>query len=64
MLEAIKKSLGKFDYVLLIMAVYMFSHMEYSNLDIVQTVYIVSFVLWFIMLAVRTFIVYKNEVEK
>ena len=65
MLEIIKNTLGKFDYVILIMAIYMlFWHLDYSNLDWVQIVYLVSFVLWFIMLAARIFILYRNEVQK
>ncbi|MBR6014099.1 MAG: hypothetical protein IK062_10020 [Selenomonadaceae bacterium] len=64
MLEAAKKCLGFFDYILLIAAVYMFSHFDYSNLDIVEIVYIVSFTLWIIMLTVRIYITYKGKGEK
>ncbi len=63
MLESVKKCLGFFDYILLIAAVYMFSHFDYSNLDIVEIVYIVSFTLWFCMLAFRIYITYKGENE-
>ena len=62
--DAIKKCLGKFDYLLLIAAVYMFSHMDYSNLDIVQIVYIVSFTLWIIMLGIRIRITYKGRSDR
>ncbi len=61
MLESVKKCLGFFDYILLIAAVYMFSHFDYSNLDIVEIVYIVSFTLWFCMLTFRIYITYKGE---
>lgn len=54
--DAIKKCLGKFDYVILLIAVYMFTHFDYANLDIVQIVYIVSFVLWLAMLCFRIYI--------
>lgn len=64
LLDAIKKCLGKFDYLLLIAAVYMFSHMDYSNLDIVQIVYIVSFTLWIIMLGIRINITYKGRSDR
>lgn len=64
LLDAIKKCLGIFDYILLIAAVYMFSHMDYSNLDIVQIVYIVSFTLWIIMLGIRINITYKGRSDK
>ena len=61
MLESVKKCLGFFDYILLIAAVYMFSHFDYSNLDIVEIVYIISFTLWIGMLAFRIYITYKGE---
>ena len=61
MLEIIKKTLGTFDYLILIAAFYMFSHFDYSNLDTVEIIYIVSFVLWIVMVTVRIFILYKNE---
>lgn len=64
MLEAAKKCLGFFDYILLIAAVYMFSHFDYSNLDVIEIVYIVSFTLWIIMLTVRIYITYKGKGEK
>ena len=61
MLEAAKKCLGFFDYILLIAAVYMFSHFDYANLDIVQIIYIISFTLWFGMLIFRIYITYKGK---
>ena len=64
MFEIIKNELKIFDYFIIIAAFYMFSHLDFSNLDTVQIVYIVTFVLWFIMLAVRVFILYKNEGKK
>jgi len=64
MFEIIKNELKIFDYFIIIAAFYMFSHLDFANLDTVQIVYIVTFVLWFIMLAVRVFILYKNEGKK
>ncbi len=64
MLEILKKELKLFDYFILIAAVFMFSHLDFANLDTVQIIYLVTFVLWFIMTAVRVFILYKNEGQK
>ena len=64
MFEIIKNELKIFDYFIIIAAFYMFSHLDFANLDTVQIVYIVTFVLWFIMLAVRVFILYKNGGKK
>lgn len=60
MLDAIKKSLKPFDYILLIIAVWMFSHFNYSDLSTVDIVYMVTFTIWFIMLVVRTNIYYQG----
>ena len=64
MLELLKKNLGKSDYVILIIAVFMFSHLDYENLDTVEIIYVVSFGLWVVLLGVRIFILYKNEGKK
>ena len=64
MWEAIKKSMGTFDWLIFIAAFYMFSHFDYSNLDMVEIVYIVTFVLWFVMLGARIFITYRGKGEK
>ena len=62
--NAIKKSLGVFDYALLVAAVYMFTHMDYANLNIVEIVYIVSFTLWIIMLGIRININYRGRSDR
>ena len=62
--NVIKKSLDKFDYVLIIAAVYMFTHMDFANLDIVEIVYIVSFTLWVIMLGIRININYRGRSDR
>ena len=64
LLELLKKNLGKSDYVILIIAVFMFSHLDYENLDTVEIIYVVSFGLWVVLLGVRIFILYKNEGDK
>ena len=64
MFEIIKKELKVFDYLIIIAAFYMFSKLDFANLDMVEIVYLVTFVLWFIMLAVRVFIIYKNGGKK
>ena len=64
LLKIIQKSLGKLDYVLLIAALILFTHFDYSNLVTSDIIYIVTFALWFVMLLVRIFIVFKNEVKQ
>lgn len=64
MVEVIKKSLNLWDYFIIIAACFLLTHLDYANLTLSDKFYLVTFVLWFIMLAVRIFIRYKNEVEK
>lgn len=60
LLELLKRSMNFFDVLILVAAVYMFSHFDYSNLSTMNIVYIVVFVLWLIMLVVRIFVVHKK----
>ena len=60
MLEAIKKSLKPFDYILLVVAAWLFSNFNYADLSTIDIIYIVSFTIWFIMLVVRTNIYYQG----
>ena len=61
MLEVIKKSLGIFDWLILVAAVYMFNKFNYADLEISEIVYIIVFSLWFVMLIIRVSIVYKSS---
>ena len=60
MISILKKNLNFLDWVILALAIFMFARMDYANLSTVNIIYIVSFGLWLIMLAVRIFIIYKN----
>jgi len=52
------------DVLILAAAAFLLTSYDYSNLSTLNIVYIVSFVLWLIMLAARIYIVYKKEVKK
>lgn len=60
MLEVLKRAVSIFDALIIAAAVFLFSKMDYENLTLFNKIYIVVFVLWFLMLIVRIFIVYKN----
>ena len=60
MLEVLKKSVGILDGLILALAVFMFSNLDYENLSTSDKIYIVGFGLWVIMLVIRIFIIYKN----
>ena len=64
MLNVIKNVVGKLDWLLLLAAVCLFASFDYSNLSTVNIIYIVTFILWFAMLCVRIYIVYKGGKKK
>ena len=64
LLSVIKNVVGKLDWLLLIAAVCLFASFDYSNLTTVNIIYIVTFVLWFVMLCARVIIVYKGGKKK
>ena len=64
MLEILKKSMNIIDLLILAAAMFLLTSYDYSNLSTLNIIYIVSFVLWLIMLAARIYIVYKKEAKK
>ena len=63
----LKEILRPFDCLILIAAVFLFATFDYDNLTTVDTIYMVTFALWFALLAVRGVILYKNgkgEIER
>lgn len=61
MLEVLKKSLSILDALILAAAAFMFFSMDYENLTTSDKIYIVGFGLWVIMLAIRVYIIFKND---
>ena len=59
--ELIKKSVTKIDWLIILMGVIIFAGMDYSNLAINDIIFIVSFLIWLVLLFVRIFIYSKNE---
>jgi len=64
LLEILKKAMNLIDVLILAAAAFLLTSYDYSNLSTLNIVYIVSFVLWLIMLAARIYIVYKKEAKK
>lgn len=64
MLELLKSAMNIFDLLILGAAAYLFSRFDYSNLSTFDIVYIVTFIIWLIMLFIRIFIVYKKSVKQ
>ena len=61
MLDVLKQSLKPFDFLILIAAVFLFSKFDYDNLAIIDIIYIISFTLWFIMMFIKIYILYRKR---
>ncbi len=65
LIKLLKKSMSVLDFLIIVVALFMFEKLDYSNLETSDIIYMVAFGLWILMLFVRIFIVKKNdEVEK
>ena len=61
MLELLKKAFDKFDGLIILAAVFLFSHFDYNNLSLLDKIYIASFAFWSVTKLIRLYILYKNE---
>ncbi|MBR5913733.1 MAG: hypothetical protein IKZ58_05185 [Selenomonadaceae bacterium] len=64
MLELLKSAMNIFDLFILAAAAFLFMRFDYSNLSTFDIIYIVSFIMWLIMLFIRIFIVYKKSFKQ
>lgn len=61
MLEILKKAFDKFDALIILAAVFLFLHFDYSNLSLLDKIYIASFTFWTATKLIRLYIIYRNE---
>ena len=61
MVEILKKAFDKFDGLIILAAIFLFIHFDYSNLSLLDKIYIASFAFWTVTKVIRLYIVYKNE---
>ena len=61
MLEIIKKAFDKFDGLIILAAIFLFSHFDFDNLSTLDKIYTASFAFWAVMKLIRLYIIYKNE---
>ena len=64
MLEILKKSFDKFDGLIILAAVFLFSNFDYDNLSTLDKIYMASFGFWSVMKLIRVYIVFKNDSDK
>ena len=63
-MEILKKAFDKFDGLIILAAVFLFVHFDYSNLSTLDKVYIASFAFWTVTKFIRLYIVYQNESQR
>lgn len=61
MLEVFKKAFDKFDGLIILAAVLLFSQFDFGNLSTLDKIYTASFAFWAVTKLIRLYIVYKNE---
>ena len=61
MLEIIKKAFDKFDGLIILAAILLFSHFDFDNLTMLDKIYTASFAFWAVMKLIRLYIIYRNE---
>ena len=61
MMKLLKKAFDKFDALIILAAVFLFLHFDYSNLSTLDKIYIASFAFWTVTKCIRLYILYKND---
>ena len=61
MLKIFKKAFDKFDGLIILAAIFLFSHFNYDELSLLDKIYIASFAFWGVTKLIRLYIVYRNE---
>lgn len=61
MLEIFKKAFDKVDGLIILAAIFLFVNFDYSNLSMLDKIYIASFSFWTVTKLIRLYIIYKNE---
>ena len=61
MIEIFKKAFDKFDGLIILAAILLFVRFDYSNLSMLDKIYIASFSFWTVTKLIRLYITYKNE---
>ncbi len=61
MLELLKKAFDKFDTLIILAAIFLFIHFDYSNLSLLDKIYIASFAFWTVTKLIRLYILYNKD---
>ncbi len=61
MIELFKKAMRPLDLLIFVAAFFLFYTMDYDNLGTVEKIYIGTFVIWFLLLLVRLWLLYRKD---
>ena len=61
MRQVLKEILRPFDCLIIIAAVFLFATFDYDNLTTVDTIYMITFAVWFALLVIRGVILYNGK---
>ncbi len=64
MVEILKKAFDKFDGLIILAAILLFTNFDYENLSLLDKAYMASFAFWSVTKLIRLYIVYTNERDK
>lgn len=64
MVEILKKAFDKFDGLIILAAILLFTNFDYENLSLLDKAYMASFAFWGVTKLIRLYIVYTNERDK
>ena len=64
MLNILKQAFDKFDGLIILAAVILFTHMNYDNLSMIDKAYIAAFTFWTVTKFIRLYIVYNTNRDK
>ena len=58
-----RKAISPLDFIIFIVGIYLFAHMNYNELRFIDKAFAVCYVLWLVMLVVKARIVFKRMGE-
>ncbi len=61
MLDILKQALRPMDCLIFVAAAILFTQLDYEALTAVEIMYMVTFGIWFLLLLVRIFIIYRKD---
>jgi len=61
LLKILKQALRPMDCLIFVAAAILFTQLDYSALTAVDIIYIATFAIWMVLLAIRIFLLYRKD---